>query len=116
MYSRMLMIVLFLGFINRFASAEDAKAPGRHILFSQYTKTNRLVEMDKDGTILWEHKYPSLVVMFTPLKNGNVMYAYGGNPTGVQEVNRNHEVVWNYTSKCEQVLRFSLLPNGNILV
>src|SRR5437764_8351505 len=106
MHCRILITGLILVFCSRLALAEDVEAPGMHILFSQYTKTNRLVEMDKDGTILWEHKYPSLVVMFTPLKNGNVMYAYGGKPTGVQEVNRNHDVVWNYTSKCEQVLGF----------
>jgi hypothetical protein len=55
-------------------------------------------------------------VMFQEMKNGDVVYAYGGSPTGVQEVDREHKVVWNYNAKCEQVLGFSRLPNGNILV
>ena len=54
--------------------------------------------------------------MFEMQKNGDVMYAYGGSLTGVQEVDREHKVVWNYTAKCEQVLGFSRLPNGNVLV
>jgi hypothetical protein len=81
-----------------------------------YSPTNRLVEIGTDGKIIWEHKVPSLCVMFERLKNGNIMYAYGGNPTGVQEVDRNHNVVWDYKAECEQVLGFERQPNGNVLV
>ena len=97
------------------ASAQTA-AKRHHFLFMQYSPGNRLVELAADGKILWEHTLPSLGVMFERLPNGNVIYAYGGAPTGVQEVDRNHKIVWNYTAKCEQVLGFSRLPNGNILV
>jgi hypothetical protein len=87
-----------------------------HFMFMQYSPGNRIVELSADGKILWEHPMPGLAVMFQELKNGDVVYAYGGSPTGVQEVDRAHKVVWNYTAKCEQVLGFSRLPNGNILV
>jgi outer membrane protein assembly factor BamB len=99
------------------AQSGDSAAPKRHhFMFMQYSPGNRLVELSEDGKILWEHPIPSLAVMFEILKNGNVMYAYGGNPTGVQEVDRQHHVVWNYTAQCEQVLGFSRLPNGNVLL
>ena len=87
-----------------------------HFMFMQYSPGNRIVELSDEGKVLWEHPIPSLAVMFKVLKGGHVMYAYGGNPTGVQEVDRDHKVVWDYKAKCEQVLGFDLLPNGNILV
>ena len=58
-----------------------------------------MIEVGTDGQILWEHPVPGLAVMFEMQKNGNVMYAYGGSVTGVQEVDRKHNVVWNYTAK-----------------
>jgi outer membrane protein assembly factor BamB len=87
-----------------------------HFMFMQYSPGNRIVELSEDGRILWEHPMPGLAIMFELLKNGDVIYAYGGNPTGVQEVDRQHHVVWNYTAQCEQVLGFSRLPNGDVLV
>ena len=101
---------------GRAQTADTAKGPGHHFLFMQYSPGNKLIELSADGKVLWEHPVPSLAVMFELLKNGNVIYAYGGNPTGVQEVTRDHKVVWNYVAKCEQVLGFSRLPNGNVLV
>ena len=81
--------------------SSDSTPPKRHhFMFMQYSPGNRLVELSEDGKILWEHPLPSLGVMFEILKNGNVIYAYGGNPTGVQEVDRQHHVVWNYTAQC----------------
>ena len=99
------------------AQTQDAPMLKRHhFMFMQYSPGNRIVELSTDGQILWEHPLPGLAVMFQELKNGDVVYAYGGSPTGVQEVDRQHKVVWNYNAKCEQVLGFSRLPNGNILV
>ncbi len=96
---------------------ESSKEPlHHHFMFMQYSPGNRIVELSSVGKILWEHPMPGLAVMFQELKNGHVVYAYGGNPTGVQEVDRKHNVVWNYKANCEQVLGFSRLPNGNILV
>lgn len=95
-----------------------ADAPHRHrLLFAEYgSSPNRLVELDAEGKIVWEHKPPSICVIFQPLPNGNVLLGYGGNPTGVQEVNRAHEVVWNYVSSCPQVLGCERLSNGNTLI
>ena len=110
------LLLVCLGLI---AGAQEAGAPTmkrHHFMFMQYSPGNRIVDLSAEGQILWEHPIPSLAVMFEILKNGNVMYAYGGNPTGVQEVDREHHIVWNYTAKCEQVLGFSRLPNGNVLV
>lgn len=98
------------------AATDDQSGKPPHMMLCEYGAKNRIVELGADGSILWEHKVPSLAVMFEVRKNGNVIYAYGGNPTGVQEVDRNHNIVWNYTAPCEQVLTFELLPNNNILI
>src|SRR3954469_24294851 len=95
-----------------------AEPPIKHrLMFFEYGKgPNRLVELDADGKVVWEHTPPSIAVIFEVLPNGNVLYAYGGKPTGVREVMRKGEEVWNYVSKCEQVLGCSRLPNGNTLL
>lgn len=115
---KFLFFSLFLIGLSLNTQAQDSSEEPKqhHFMFMQYSPVNRIVELSAEGKILWEHPVPSLAVMFETLKNGNVIYAYGGNPTGVQEVDRDHKVVWNYTAKCEQVLGFSRLPNGNILV
>ena len=58
------------------------------MLFEYGSGGNRLLELDADGKVVWEHKPPSIAVIFQVLPNGNVLYAYGGKPTGVREVNR----------------------------
>jgi hypothetical protein len=107
--------LFFTTVLSSLAGTAFAQKP-HHFMFMQYSPSNRIIEMAADGKVLWEHPVPSLAVMFERLPNGNVMYAYGGNPTGVQEVDRDHNVVWNYVAKCEQVLTFERLPNGNVLV
>src|SRR6185503_1369621 len=67
------------------------------------------------GKVTWQHRPPSICVQCQPLANGHVIYAYGGKPTGVQEVDRQHRVVWNYIGKCEQILTCERLLNGNTL-
>ncbi len=93
-------------------------SPVKHrIMFAEYGNgPNRLVEVSADGRLVWEHKFPSIAVIFNVLPDGHILYACGGKPTGVQEINRQHEVVWNYESKCPQVLGCSRLPNGNTLL
>ena len=95
-----------------------AADPVEHrIMFAEYGKgPNRLVELDAKGKVTWEHKFPSLAVIFNVLPDGNVVYAYGGKPTGVREIDRDQKVVWEYESKCPQVLGCRRLPNGNTLV
>lgn len=112
----LLFCVLLAGTAAVRGQEPTAAAHPHHFMFMQYSPGNRIVEMSDDGKILWQHPIPSLAVMFKVLKGGHVIYAYGGNPTGVQEVDRDHKVVWDYRAKCEQVLGFDLLPNGNVLV
>jgi len=87
------------------------------LMFFEYGKgPNRLIELDANGKVVWEHQPPSIAVIFEVLPNGNVLYAYGGKPTGVREVTRQGREVWNYVSKCPQVLGCERLANGNTLV
>jgi len=93
--------------------------PIKHrIMLTQYQGKagNRILEVSADGKITWEHKVPSSCVMFQALPNGNVVYAFGGNPTGAEEVDRQQKVVWRYVSKSPQVLTCERLPNGNTLL
>jgi outer membrane protein assembly factor BamB len=99
-------------------SIHAAEPDRRHwLLFAEYGQgPNRLVEVDEAGAMVWEHRLPSVSVIFQVLPNGNILYAYGGKPTGVQEINRNYEVVWNFESKSPQVLGCRRLRTGNTLV
>ena len=99
------------------ALGADAPPIKHRIMFAEYgSSPNRLVELDADGKIAWEHKPPSIAVIFEPLPDGHVVYAYGGSPTGVVEVDREGKATWNFVSKCPQVLGFSRLADGNTLV
>jgi outer membrane protein assembly factor BamB len=100
------------------AAARGQERPIRHrLMFFEYGKgPNRLVEVDEEGKLSWEHRPPSIAVMFQPLPEGHVLYAYGGKPTGVQEIDRQGRVVWNYESAAPQVLGCRRLRNGNTLV
>ena len=87
------------------------------LMFFEYGKgPNRLLELDAAGQVVWDHKPPSIAVIFEVLPNGHVLYAYGGKPTGVREVTRQGEEVWNYVSASPQVLGCQRLPNGNTLI
>ncbi len=100
------------------AVCAPAADPVKHrIMFAEYGKgPNRLVELDADGKVVWEYRFPSIAVIFQVLPEGHVLYGYGGNPTGVAEIDRDKKVVWNYVSKCPQVLGCERLANGNTLV
>ncbi len=96
-----------------------AADPGvqHRLMFFEYGKgPNRLIELDARAKVVWEHTPPSIAVLFQVLPSGNVIYAYGGKPTGVREITRKGEEVWNYVSKCPQVLGCERLANGNTLV
>lgn len=104
------LVLLGLG-LDGVAAAEAIK---HRLLLCEYPQ--RLVEVSADGKLAWEHSTPSLTVMCSVLANGDILYAYGGNPTGAQRINRDHKVVWNYVSPCPQVMGVSALANGNVLV
>ena len=110
--------LLAVGFTLALVARTPAEEPVKHaIMFAEYGKgPNRLVELDADGKLVWEHKFPSIAVIFQVLPKGRVLYGYGGKPTGVQEIDHDHKVVWNYESKCPQVLGCERLANGNTLV
>ncbi len=113
------LLTLALGLLLFATSAPALEArKERRLLIAQYQGQggNRIVELGADGRVTWEHPVPSLCVIFQRLPNGNVVYAYGGKPTGVQEVDRDHRIVWNHVSKCPQVLSCERLANGNTLV
>ena len=103
--------------VASFAAAADPAA-GRRLMFFEYGTVgrNRLVELDADQHVVWEHKPASLAVIFQVLPSGNVLYAFGGNPTGVCEVTRKGDEVWKYISKSAQVLGCERLKNGNTLL
>jgi len=90
----------------------------RAIMVAQYQGPggNRIIEVSPEGKVVWEHKVPSLCVMFQMLQNGHLVYAYGGKPTGAREVDREQKVVWDRVSACPQVLSCERLPNGNTLL
>jgi len=92
--------------------------PIKHrLMVAEYGKgPNRLVELDADGKLVSEYKFPSIAVIFDVLPDGHVVYAFGGDPTGVAEIDRDKKTVWRYVSKCQQVLGCERLPNGNTLI
>ena len=100
------------------ASVFAADIPsGRRLMFFEYGKCpNRFVELDAQQQIVREFKPRSIAVIFRQLPNGNIVYAYGGQPTGVVEINPAGDTVWNYVSSCHQVLGCERLPNGHTLV
>ena len=111
-------LVLALCLVCLGTSTAAAAEPVKHrIIFAEYGKgPNRFVELDAEGKVVWEHKPPSISVIFQVLPDGHLLYGYGGKPTGVQEVDRDHKIVWNYESKCPQVLGCERLANGHTLV
>lgn len=96
----------------------SAEEPVTHrVLLCEYSSVSqRLVEFSADGRLAWEQKFPSIAVCFRPTKGGRVVFADGGSPTGLLEVDREHKVVFDYRAKCEQVLACDTLPNGNFLI
>lgn len=114
---RPLQIVLSVLLLTSWTSAGEVRR-GRPLMIAQYQGPggNRLVEVSAEGKVVWEHKVPSLTVMFQRLPNGHVLFAYGGKPTGAREIDRDGKQVWDYVSSCPQTLSCERLPNGNTLI
>ncbi len=113
-----LLVVVFLGFTSAESRILAADSPIRHrLLLTEYGKgPNRFVELDAEGRIVWEFKPPSITVIFQVLPNGNILFGYGGQPTGVREITSRGETVFDYVSSSHQVFGCERLPNGNTLV
>ncbi len=113
------ILIAFLAFaLPSGAKLFSADAPIKHrLLLTEYGKgPNRFVELDADGKMVWEFKPPSTAVIFQTLPNGNILFGYGGSPTGVREITSRGETVFDYVSKSHQVFGCERLANGNTLV
>jgi hypothetical protein len=95
-------------------AAVDAGPIQHHLMVVEYP--GRIVEISAEGKVMWEHMTPSLTVMFNVLPSGNVFFPHGAPSPGAQEVDKNHSVVWTYTSKASELLGGERLANGNSLL
>jgi hypothetical protein len=112
-YRSFMLAILLAGGV---ASAEETV---RHrFMLADYNPKDghRIIEVSREGKLLWQHKPPGLCVQFAVLPDGHLMYGYGGKPTGVREIDRDGKLIWNYTSSCPEALCFDRLPNGNVLL
>lgn len=110
----LLFAIALLSVAGRTAADEPIK---HRLMFAEYGKgPNRLVEVDAAGKVTWEHKFPSIAVIFQVLPDGHVLYAYGGKPTGVREIDRDQKTVWDYQSACPQVLGCERTADGHTIV
>ncbi len=118
--SSMLLLALLIWSMAPLALGAEAAAAGpvaHRIMVCEYSDAaHRLIEVSPDGKLAWEHKFPSIAVCFRMTGDGKVAFADGGSPTGVQEVDRNHQVTFDYRAKCEQVLACDRLASGNLLL
>ncbi|RLT19011.1 MAG: hypothetical protein DWI28_03515 [Planctomycetota bacterium] len=98
--------------------AQAADAPIKHrLLFTEYGQgPNRFIELDKNGNQIWEFTPPSTTVIFQVLTNGNILFGYGGKPTGVREITSRGKTIFDYQSQSKQVFGTERLANGNTLV
>ncbi len=69
------LVLTLLSSLSPFA----ADSPIRHrLLFFEYGKgPNRLLELDDSGKVIWDHKPPSIAVIFQVLPNGNTLISCG---------------------------------------
>ncbi len=116
-YNIVRLIVCTCGFLLSIATVH-ADEPIRHrLLFTEYGKgPNRFVELDEQGKMVWEFQPPSTTVIFEVQPNGNILFGYGGKPTGVREITSRGETVFDYVSQSTQVFGCERLANGNTLV
>lgn len=111
---RRLTIAVGLG--SALLASADGPAK-RRLLFTEYGKgPNRFVELDGDGRPVWEFRPPSITVIFQVLPNGNILFGYGGQPTGVREITSRGTTVFDHVSGSRQVFGCERLANGNTLV
>src|SRR5882672_12601290 len=74
--SRLVMaMVLTVGVISSDLFAAEPQVQHRLMLFEYGKGPNRLLELDASGKVVWEHKPPSLAVIFHLQPNGNVLDA-----------------------------------------
>lgn len=113
----LLFLVLLTSSLAHSGNADEPKVVSHQIMVCEYSDAaHRLVEISPEGKLTWEHRFPSVAVCFRMTGDGKVVFADGGNPTGIQEIDRQHKVTFDYRAKCEQLLTCDVLPNGNFLL
>ena len=113
----LLFLVLLTSSLALSGNADEPKVVSHQIMVCEYSDAaHRLVEISPEGKLTWEHRFPSVAVCFRMTGDGKVVFADGGNPTGIQEIDRQHKVTFDYRAKCEQLLTCDVLPNGNFLL
>jgi hypothetical protein len=96
-FSVVLLAILFLNKGLFGVTTAIAEENQRRLVFTEYGKgPNRFVELDASGKLIWEFKPPSTAVIFQVLPNGNLLFGYGGSPTGVREITSRGETVFEY--------------------
>ena len=74
------------------SSAAENRSGHRLLLFEYGKGPNRLLELDANGKIIWEHQPPSIAVIFQVLPNGNILAAHESE-SAVREVDIESKVV-----------------------
>lgn len=120
-YFALIALLCTVGLIVPVLRAEDSatkKQPVSHrVMICEYSSAaRRLTEFAPDGKLTWEHKLPTLTVIFQMIGDDKILLADGGVPTGIQMIDKDHKVVFDYRSKCEQILACEQLANGNFLI
>ncbi len=114
---RLPVLMLLISPLALSGNADEPKPVNHKIMVCEYSSdAHRLVEFSPDGKAIWEHRFPSIAVCFRMTGDGKVVFADGGTPTGIQEIDRQHNVTFDYRASCEQVLTCDVLPNGNFLL
>lgn len=112
------ILCLLVNTLPLLSQADAADVPIKHrLLLAEYGKgPNRLIELDAEGKLVWEYAPPSTTVIFEVQPSGNILFGYGGKPTGVREITSRGVEVFDYVSKSAQVFGCSRLPSGNTLI
>jgi hypothetical protein len=76
----------------------------------------RVLEVSREGELLWEYQAPALAIMAQPLFNGNVFIPVASSPPRAIEVNREKQIVWEYESSSTEILGGERLSNGMTLL
>ena len=88
----------------------------RHAFLGTDTSTEKLIQIDPNGTIVWEHHVGHTVFDLWVLSNQNILYChYGKGPSGVRIIDHAGTVLTQYQTEHE-IFGCQPLSDGNILV
>lgn len=93
------------------------KGEKRYPFICTDTGTQKLIEFDKDGNIVWEFFIGSYSFDMHLLKDNTILYChYGNGQSGVSIIDRNGNIIFDYNKTEREVFSCQPLENGNILV